>query len=351
MDTRNRSADFRNDRLLSLLTERKYRIYRHLSLIAFMAAVLFTEKKPHDEVPHELLRFVAFFVLICLFYFNMYWMLPKLIFRHRYFAYLSWVLLLLGITLAVFIMMRSYVKPTHGNSGEEMDVSTLLPVAFMFCILLGASSAIKLFQRSIAVSKRVSELEHATIQSELEQLKNQINPHFLLNMLNNANVLTVKAPDKASQLLIKLSDLLRYQLYDSARQRVLLTADIHFLEDFLNLEKTRRDHFTFDIETLGELNGVQVSPLLFIVFVENAVKHSLDADHPSSVRVTFGVKDNVVAFSCENTKPFYENRTVMKGGLGLTNVRRRLELLYPGQYSLITSDEANGFRVDLTLTL
>ena len=117
----------------------------------------------------------------------------------------------------------------------------------------------------------INELERSKTLTELEQLKNQINPHFLFNMLNNANVLTKKDPEKASQVLMKLSDLLRYQLYDSSRDKVLLTSDIHFLEDFLNLEKVRRDNFDYMISKEGNLSGVFIPPLLFISFVENAV--------------------------------------------------------------------------------
>nr|WP_262903597.1 histidine kinase [Niabella beijingensis] len=196
----------------------------------------------------------------------------------------------------------------------------------------------------------IYELEQSKTYAELEQLKNQINPHFLFNMLNNANVLTKKDPEKASQVLMKLSDLLRYQLYDSAREKVLLTADIHFLEDFLNLEKVRRDRFDFLISKEGNLSGVQIPSLLFISFVENAVKHNNDATKPSYVNLYFDVRNDELFFKCINSKPILKSDG-NAGGLGLANIRRRLELLFPATHRLIIEDDTETYCAALTIKL
>src|SRR6202000_1449787 len=135
---------------------------------------------------------------------------------------------------------------------EMRENADFLPLLSFPVLLLLPSTAFRLFQRSILDNQRIAELERISMQSELQQLKNQINPHFLFNMLNNVNVLTQQDPEKASQVLMKLSDLLRYQLYDSSREKVLLTADIRFLTDFLNLEKIRRDNFDFIVSKEGE---------------------------------------------------------------------------------------------------
>ncbi|WP_255373441.1 sensor histidine kinase [Chitinophaga sp. CF118] len=218
-------------------------------------------------------------------------------------------------------------------------------------MIVAASTAIKLFQRWIRDTERINELEKATMQSELEQLKTQINPHFLFNMLNNANVLTQKDPEKASQVLMKLSDLLRYQLYDSTRPKVLLTADIHFLEDFLNLEKIRRDNFESIVNKQGDISGVQVAPLLFIIFVENAVKYSMDTEKKTFVHLHFEVINDVLTFKCINSKSSSMMIKSDTSGLGLTNVKRRLELLYPGKYILDIKDKTDAFTVTLKIIL
>ena len=197
----------------------------------------------------------------------------------------------------------------------------------------------------------INDLEQAKTSAELEQLKNQINPHFLFNMLNNANVLTKKDPDKASQVLVKLSDLLRYQLYDSAREQVFLTSDIHFLEDFLNLEKIRRDSFDFIISKEGDLNGVQIPPLLFISFVENAVKHNNDSEKTSYVNLEFKNQNGELIFKCVNSKPIVKAVKNNSSGLGLANIKRRLQLLFPDSHILKIEDSETIYAVMLSIKL
>lgn len=349
MSTETDLANLNEDCLLQFITNRKFKVYRHIVLALFLAATFLNSKDALVEPVNTLLKVGAFFTMLLLFYFNMYWLIPKLIFKERYLAYFLWIMLLLGIMLVSLIIGRYYLNPYFKNPHPDNFVApSVFPFAFIFFIFVAASSAIKLFQRSIVVNQRVSELETVTIQSELEQLKNQINPHFLFNTLNNANVLTQKDPQKASQVLMKLSELLRYQLYDSARQKVLLTADIRFIEDFLNLEKIRRDNFEFMISTLGELDGVQVSPLLFITFVENAVKHNMDAENSSYVHLFFKMEHNELNFNCVNSKPLVK-MLKREGGLGLTNVRRRLTLLYPEKHFLYINDGDDVFSIDLKL--
>ena len=118
-------------------------------------------------------------------------------------------------------------------------------------------SAILLLRHWILYNQRVDEIQSATLHSELKFLKNQINPHFLFNMLNNANVLIRKNPAEASKVLFKLEDLLRYQMNDNFREHVPLRSDIHFLNDYLNLEKVRRDHFDYNITEEGNIDGIQ----------------------------------------------------------------------------------------------
>jgi LytS/YehU family sensor histidine kinase len=220
----------------------------------------------------------------------------------------------------------------------------------MITVLIIASAAVKLFQQWISDAQLIHDLELAKAGAELEQLKNQINPHFLFNMLNNANVLIEDDPKKASQVLVKLSDLLRYQLYDSSRDKVLLTSDVHFLEDFLNLEKVRRDNFNFLISKEGGLSGVQVPPLLFISFVENAVKHNNDSAKSSYVNLFFDVRRTELVFKCINSKPAV--KAINKpSGLGMANIERRLELLFPSTHDLKIEDNLETYCVTLTLKL
>ncbi|WP_246485120.1 sensor histidine kinase [Chitinophaga qingshengii] len=269
----------------------------------------------------------------------MYVLVPKLLFNNRNIAYCLSVLAI----LVVMAVGGYFFNPFNKANGLNIPL-----FSFLTALLLAASSSIKLFQKGMMDKQLIYELEQSKTNAELEQLKNQINPHFLFNMLNNANVLTKKDPEKASQVLMKLSDLLRYQLYDSARDKVLLTSDIHFLEDFLNLEKVRRDSFDFLISKEGDLSGVQIPPLLFISFVENAVKHNNDATRPSYVDLYFVVSDDELFFKCINSKPMLTSAG-NAGGLGLANVKRRLELLFPAAHRLNIEDDPERYCVTLTI--
>jgi len=325
--------------MIEFLISPRFRIYRHLLPILLIGLVMYNSG---PEVAAPTLTLLLFLVL---FYINMYLLVPKLLFKNKYALYLLSIAGIIAISAKVYLLGRYLSNAAPGE--DEINIPLF---ASLVLVLICASSSIKFFQKWISDRQLIYELEKSKISAELEQLKNQINPHFLFNMLNNANVLTKKDPDKASQVLMKLSDLLRYQLYDSARDKVLLTSDIHFLEDLLNLEKVRRDNFDFMISKEGDLTGVQIPPLLFISFVENAIKHNNDAARSSYVHLFFNVRGNDLYFKCINSKPSV--KAVNKsGGLGLTNIRRRLTLLFPTSHLLEIKDEPETYCVTLSILL
>lgn len=316
----------------------RYRIIRHLILFLFISVVLYNSR-PEITEPTPVLMLV-----ILLFYCNMYILVPRLLFKNKY----IWYCLAVITILAAIVISAKVLLAYFGRSTSD-DLNILL-FSTLILVLFAASASIKLFQKWMLDKQLIFELERSRTSAELEQLKNQINPHFLFNMLNNANVLTKKDPERASQVLLRLSDLLRYQLYDSTREKVLLTSDIHFLEDFLNLEKIRRDTFNFILSKEGNISGVLVPPLLFISFVENAVKHNNDSARSSYVNVFFEVKDDELIFQCINSKPQHK-AIPYSGGLGLANIKRRLELLFPLSHSLKIINDVESFTVYLSIKL
>lgn len=222
-----------------------------------------------------------------------------------------------------------------------------------FSLLIVGASAVIVFQDYVKYGQRIDRLENATMQSELEQLKNQINPHFLFNMLNNANVLISENPVEAVHVLSKLKDLLKYQLKDSTSETVRLADDIRFLTDYLNMEKIRRDNFSFLISAEAGMEDIIVPPLLFIPFVENAVKHNNDNRKLSYVRLYFRMENEMLIFICVNSKPAQqkEKEETADGGIGLANIRRRLQLLYDTGHSLQITETDITYTVDLRLKL
>lgn len=340
-------SGMKNSLLLEFLLMPRFRVTRHILLLTLIALAMYSGRPRGMSSAILYGKIGGYFLLVGLFYINMYILVPKLLFRNKYIEYGIAILIITIISYlfgrAIILIMEKEITP---NIEDRVQIATVL---FVFVILMAASAAVKLFQRWITDNQRIVELEKMTIQAELEQLKAQINPHFLFNMLNNASVLTRNDPERASHLLVKLSKLLRYQLYDCARNQVLLSADIDFLTDLLNLEKIRRDDFEFSITNTGKVDGVQVPPLLFTTFVENAVKHGLDGEFPSYIDVHFEVEQGTLQFTCVNSKPARTSQKI--GGLGLANVKRRLELTYRGNHMLKITDEPLKFGVLLKIVL
>lgn len=336
--------------MLQFFISSKYRLYRHLIMIAFIGIAIHYSPPDYTEPTETISQVVATILFVLLAYINMYILSPKFLFKNQYVYYM---LSIIGIIIiSSFIVKYGTIIYGEGVALEkDNNEISFFSFSFVIIVLISASASIKLFQRWMLDAQLITELEQANANAELEQLKNQINPHFLFNMLNNANVLTKKDPEKASQVLMKLSDLLRYQLYDSAREKVLLTSDIHFLEDFLNLEKVRRDNFDFIISKEGNLSGILIPPLLFISFVENAVKHNNDSAKSSYVNLFFEVRNNELLFKCINSKPVLKAVNSDAGGLGLVNIKRRLALLFPLSHNLKIEDSPETYCIILSIKL
>ena len=297
---------------------------------------------------------VYFISINTVIYANLYVLVPRFLLKNRLGSYVLAALAVIGgvIFLLTVIQGSLFEKILPCAYPDDFSIfintfSGLLTVGFV----TAGAAALSLFAHWLRYTMRVDELESTTLQSELKFLKNQINPHFLFNMLNNANVLIKRNPQEASKVLFKLEDLLRYQINDSSREKVSLSSDIRFLNDYLNLEKIRRDCFQFTLTEEGETDAVQIQSLLFIPFVENAVKHSFDSEHASYVRVSFKVDGNCLEFRCENSKPAVSVSKGKVGGIGLANIQRRLGLLYPGRYRLEQGEDENKYSVILSITL
>jgi hypothetical protein len=342
------------DKLLKeVLLSKKYRILRHAFLLLTIGLFSFN-LLPIFRDPYDLYaKASVFFTLLVLYYFNMYWLVPGLLLHNKLLTYLLYVLAFIGITYVetAFIHRQFEAFRIIRRHEGQPEPPGFLALTFMTFIMAAASASIKLLQRWLLDNDRIHALEQLTIRSELEMLRRQITPHFLFNTLNNASVLMQRDPPKASDALIRLSDILRYQLYDSERDVVFLTSEIRFLDDFLNLENIRRDEFEYRICKEGDLAGLQVPPLLFVTFVENAVKYSSDAVHRSFIHLKFSATGNRLFFKCVNSKPAERGDRKPVGGLGLANVRKRLSLLKPDTHLLKITDMDSSYMVELNMVL
>ena len=222
-------------------------------------------------------------------------------------------------------------------------------------LITSSSTFIKVFKEWLLQERIKRDLVKKNLESELSFLKSQINPHFLFNTLNSLYALSLKKSDKAPELILHLSEMMRYMLYDSNEKYVKLSTEVNYIKNYLELEKLRYDNkavITFDFESEVE-NDIDLPPLLLIPFVENAFKHGLGHTIEGGyVKIKLNVKKNQIDFWVENSKPSsIKNNDNKSGGIGLKNVRRRLDLYFADSYKLSIREELTGFFVNLQIIL
>ena len=338
-----------------LLVSRRFRVARHLLLQVLILLLTLPSLGSEEEVfivnSERLWGGIIFYAgLNILCYLNIYLLVPRLLLTGRINRYKWGILVLMTAFFIYALILEAQLSDMPYQSMSFFRAFIGFAASFlMIGLILFATSTMVLFMQWMNEQKRIGELKLATKQSELNMLKQQINPHFLFNMLNNANVLLNRTPKEASQVLFRLEELLNYQLNDSTKELVDLDSDINFLNDFLNLEKIRRDHFTYSITKEGDTTRIKVPPLLFIPFVENAIKHNPDNVNESYVNIQFKIENDELYFRCENSKPAVALTKSKVGGLGLANIRRRLELLYARQHTLSIVDGEKQFTVVLII--
>lgn len=346
--------------IIRLLISPRLRILRYgilFTFILFISAsfMWFMEEKGLIMNPVEKYGGVLFFMFIFLggSYLNIYVLTPRFLLKNRlgiYFASLSGIVLI--IMIIIFLVRVVYVaedNPSDETNYFVVVINTVSSTLATFLLFVGMTTLV-IFKQWIWNMQKFNELESTTLQLELKLLENQINPHFLFNMLNNANIMIKKEPDIAIHIIAKLEEMLRYQMDKSNSEKVYLKEEISFLTDFLELEKTRRDYFSYSVSEEGEVDNLQIPPLLFITLVENAVKHNQDSQTASYVHLLFKVTDKQLIFICENSIPLKPSNNLV-GGIGLTNIERRLDLLYKGNYSLERIKTETNYTVKLELKL
>ncbi len=319
-----------------------------IQAVVMLITITMLWDEPDAILTERLVGWLLYFLQVNIaVYGNMYVLVPRLLLRGRTMAYYFSLLgLVLGSILTVGAFQPPSDNPAVGNAGEIPSIAGAVSGLIAFYMFIMGLTAVQLLRHRQENIRRIEGLKNATMKVELANLQNQINPHFLFNMLNNANIMAGEDVDKSSFILTKLNDLLHYQIEKGSRKTIRLEDDIAFLDDYLALEKLRRDRFDYSIGASG-CDGVEVPPLLFIPFVENAVKHNPGND--SYVALTFRVANGRLHFECENPKA--RSPRTGPGGIGLVNIRRRLDLLFGENYSLVLRDEGGIYRVEMEIRL
>lgn len=215
-------------------------------------------------------------------------------------------------------------------------------------LLVGFNLTIRLFLKSLHDEEALKELEHQHLESELQYLKYQLNPHFFMNTLNNIHALVDIDSDKAKQTILELSKLMRYVLYEANKSRVSLEKEIQFLENYITLMSLRyTERLTIHTEFPLIVPDIQIPPLLFISLLENAFKHGVSYQKDSYIKISIGRTDEGIAFACHNSK--YSYTTDGPHGIGIDNIKKRLHLLYGNNYTFTLTEDSASYHVLLII--
>jgi len=288
-------------------------------------------------------------------YLNLYVLIPFLLFRRKYMLYFSTLMLCILLQSALFIWLHRY----YTLSGETAFayVMDFTPGNFVIqslniLSLVGLTTGIKVLKDWMLKEQQWQERERQHIETELNFLKSQIHPHFFFNTLNNLYSLTIRKSDQAPEVVLKLSDLMSYMLYESGASTVPLDKEIANLENYMALEQLRYGRrLTLCFEKKGDTRSARIPPLLLLAFVENGFKHGLK-DHMGPVRIDLllDVQSAWLHFEvCNPTTP--EPEEDGPGGIGLKNVSRRLDILYGTRYTLHLERTSDIFKAHLKIPL
>ena len=289
-------------------------------------------------------------------YFNFLYLIPEYLNRKKFTTYFG----LLVLTVLIITPLRAFLLYFNFTDSPVAQQEVLRNLNYFFIpsfLVAGTSTLFKIVSDWVKHQRDLQELETQTMQSELRFLKSQINPHFLFNTLNNLYALTLKKDEKAPEIVVKLSEMMRYMLYECNEKRVSLRKEINYLRNYLDLERLRQNRaveINFAVD--GAVGNQEIAPLLFIPFLENSFKHGLNHTIKEGfVNIFLQVDAERVHFFIENSKAPAMPRPLTagkrSGGIGLVNVRRRLDILYPDRYTLDIEEQPDAYAVNLEVQL
>jgi hypothetical protein len=303
---------------------------------------------------HQAIIIFAYFGVfnITIFYLNYLYILPRFLSKRKY--------LIFGILITLLLVLSSFLKYGFAYLFKNVilvkgDVEITFSQYYNGAIFTGLffiflSTAYKFAVDWFLNEKVRKNLESEKLIAELAFLRSQINPHFLFNSLNNIYSLAYQKSDKAPEAIMKLSEIMRYMLQESNEPRVKLAREIRYLENYIELQKLRiKGQAYIELDVIGEPQEQSIAPLILISFVENAFKHGVASDSLHPIKITIEILTGELHFSSYNQKSLLNKDE--SSGIGLNNVKRRLDLLYSGKYKLDISDTDDTYFCKLHLSI
>ena len=335
----------------------------HILIWAFLLLipnVLFSIPGAHIHLPSMI---CIWLFIITTFYINYYVLLPNFLTQRKFLYY---ALSLCGIISLSIISVLIIDFSTHnplidfaqnqnalGNSKFSINSHRILNIVTINILFIAVGTSIKITEDWFSNEKIRKEMENQKLSAELFFLKSQINPHFFFNTLNSIYSLAIQKSDKTPDAIMKLSELMRYIIYESDKEIVPLKRELEYIKNYIELQRLRlmpNVKVTFAVE--GNNNGKMIEPLMLLPFIENAFKHGVDYIKDCNIKIQVSIKTDFLFFVVENPNVF-QNSKKLEGssGVGLANSKKRLNLLYPENYTLSILPSENLYRIELMLKL
>jgi hypothetical protein len=327
-----------------------------LMLAAMMMYAISGNEDLPDDASEEVMAAAFFFIILLpavVSFYTFYLVLFPRFFRRKKFgiAFLSGAGLALGTTFLGFLFVSGVLYP---ECAREMDVSkaaTFVGV-FSYFNLVGGTVAIVIkgfstWFEEVKLKEALQEKNHAM---ELALVKSQLDPHFLFNTINNIDVLILKDPEEASSYLNRLSDIMRFMLYETKTDEIALSKEIAYIEKYIALQKIRTANKSYvSFQVMGDVRGRKIAPMVFIPFIENAFKHTINKKAEDAIRIVIGVEPKKITMSCINRLEAHRPAPAGEGGLGNDLIRKRLGLLFPDRHQLEVRRDVDEYCVNLII--
>lgn len=333
------------------MNKRKIYIALHFLTWIFLAFIPFFifDNPAWKEINYGLRWFTNTFLNAGIFYLYYGFVNPQYLKQQKLIKYL----VISFIIISAYSLLRSLISitllPDFSNAPQKSFTDAFISSLFLSTFFAGLAIFLNFTENWFLVQQLQQKIEKERLESELKMLRHQVNPHFLFNTLNNIHTLVYKKSDKAADAVLKLSGLMRYMLYESEGDVVLLGKEIEYITSFVELQKlrlTNPDQVQLIIE--GNPDGKTIAPLLLMPFIENAFKYFSNTGE-SFLNIKIGILNNVIHFHCINSYR-KDSASVANSGIGLSNVNKRLLLQYHDKHMLAINKNESTFEVNLTLT-
>jgi len=344
----------------------KYRILIHslfwLLVLSFYTLLFGSENSDYTGAFQFVIMLLP--ITIATTYFLNYYLIPRYVLKKKYFLFILYFIysFIISITLGLNVVLLTFVVIADFNAGN------MVPASFNIIYLIAGNYLVVLFavtiklvskwntveKKNLLLEKKSMEMELRLKEAELKLLKAQIHPHFLFNTLNNLYGLVLAGSENAPQIVLKISSLLDYMLYKSNKPYVSIASEVQYIKDYLELEKLRYSKLQIEFSEKGISNKVSIAPMILQPFVENAFKHGISKEVGMQwLNLEISVDNGHLEFRVKNPRvaESSNDETGYSEGIGLNNVKKRLDILYPGRYKLNIKEDNSTFDIILNIDL